>query len=54
MTKKHTGLIGAFILFKSKKFPYAFGNARFYGSMGGKPMNASVVGMAATKNGQGY
>ncbi len=27
---------------------FAFGNAQFYGSMGGKPLNAPVVGVAAT------
>ena len=30
------------------------GSARFYGSMGGKPLNAPVVGMAATPDGKGY
>jgi hypothetical protein len=25
---------------------FSFGSARFYGSMGGKPLNARVVGMA--------
>ena len=33
---------------------FAFGDARFYGSMGGKPLNAAVVGMAATPDGKGY
>ena len=33
---------------------FAFGNAGFLGSMGGKHLNQSVVGMAATPNGQGY
>jgi hypothetical protein len=32
----------------------AFGGAGFNGSMGGKAMNAPVVGMAATPDGQGY
>src|SRR5690349_15582383 len=27
---------------------FAFGDAAFYGSMGGKPLNAGVVGLAAT------
>ena len=26
---------------------FAFGDANFYGSMGGKPLNAPMVGMAA-------
>jgi len=34
--------------------PSAFGSAAFYGSMGGKPLDAPVVGMAATPDGHGY
>jgi N-acetylmuramoyl-L-alanine amidase len=33
---------------------FAFGDAGFYGSMGGRPLNAPVVGMAATPDGGGY
>ena len=33
---------------------FAFGDAGFYGSMGGKPLNAGVVGIAATPDGKGY
>ena len=33
---------------------FAFGDANFYGSMGGKPLNKPIVGMAATPDGQGY
>jgi hypothetical protein len=33
---------------------FAFGDAGFFGSMGGKPLNAPVVGMAATPDGKGY
>ncbi len=33
---------------------FAFGQARFYGSMGGKPLNKPVVGMAPTGDGNGY
>ena len=33
---------------------FAFGDAGFYGSMGGKPLNAPVVGIAATPDGKGY
>jgi ribosomal protein L24E len=33
---------------------FSFGTAQFYGSMGGKALNAPVVGIAATPNGQGY
>ena len=32
---------------------FAFGDAKFFGSMGGKPLNAPIVGMAATRRG-GY
>ncbi|MHB8220955.1 MAG: right-handed parallel beta-helix repeat-containing protein, partial [Acidimicrobiales bacterium] len=32
---------------------FAFGDATFYGSMGGKSLNAPVVGIAATPNGKG-
>jgi hypothetical protein len=33
---------------------FSFGNAIFYGSMGGTPLNAPVVGMAVTHDGGGY
>jgi hypothetical protein len=33
---------------------FAFGNATFYGSMGGKPLNEPIVGIAATPDGRGY
>ena len=33
---------------------FAFGDAGFYGSMGGKPLNAPVVGITATPDGKGY
>ncbi len=33
---------------------FAFGDARFYGSMGGRPIDAPVVGMASTPDGGGY
>ena len=33
---------------------FAFGDAGFFGSMGGSPLNARVVGMAATPDGRGY
>ncbi len=33
---------------------FAFGDAAFYGSMGGHPLNAPIVGIAATPDGQGY
>jgi len=33
---------------------FDFGDAKFYGSMGGKPLNKPVVGSAATSTGGGY
>jgi len=33
---------------------FSFKDAQFYGSMGGKHLNAPVVGMAATPDGKGY
>jgi acetyl esterase/lipase len=33
---------------------FTFGDAQFYGSMGGHPLNAPVVGMASTPGGGGY
>src|SRR6266566_4323612 len=33
---------------------FAFGDAGFYGSMGGQSLNAPVVGIAATRDGRGY
>src|ERR1700694_2248258 len=33
---------------------FAFGQAGFYGSMGGHPLNQPVVGMASTPDGRGY
>ncbi|HVF75726.1 MAG TPA: Calx-beta domain-containing protein [Acidimicrobiales bacterium] len=33
---------------------FAFGNAKFHGSMGGQPLNQPIVGMASTPSGNGY
>ena len=33
---------------------FSFGDAAFHGSMGGTPLNAPIVGMAATPDGAGY
>jgi hypothetical protein len=33
---------------------FSFGNAQFYGSMGGTPLNSPVVGMASTPDHGGY
>jgi hypothetical protein len=33
---------------------FSFGDAAFYGSLGGKPLNKPIVGMAARPTGKGY
>jgi hypothetical protein len=33
---------------------FSFGDAAFFGSMGGKPLDQPMVGMAATPTGRGY
>ncbi len=33
---------------------FSYGDAKFFGSMGGKHLNAPIVGMAATPDGKGY
>jgi hypothetical protein len=33
---------------------FAYGTAGFYGSMGGKPLNQPIVGLASTPDGKGY
>ena len=33
---------------------FTYGDAQFHGSMGGKPLNEPIVGMAATPGGGGY
>ena len=33
---------------------FSFGTANYYGSMGGKPLDKPIVGMAATPDGSGY
>ena len=33
---------------------FSYGNAQFYGSRGGQPLNKPIVGMAASPDGQGY
>ena len=33
---------------------FSFGNAAFYGSMGGKPLNKPIVGLAPSPGGTGY
>ena len=33
---------------------FAFGNAQFYGSMGGQSLNKPIVAIASTPDGKGY
>jgi hypothetical protein len=33
---------------------FSYGDAAFYGSMGGEPLNAPIVSAAATPSGEGY
>jgi hypothetical protein len=45
---------GGYWLVSSNGAVFAFGDARFFGSMGGTTLNAPIVGIAATPNGGGY
>ncbi len=45
---------GGYWLVASDGGIFAFGDARFDGSMGGTPLNAPIVGMAPTPDGGGY
>ena len=49
-----SGGIDGYWLVASDGGIFSFGAAKFYGSMGGKPLNEPVVGMAATPTGGGY
>jgi hypothetical protein len=46
--------VSAYWLVASDGGIFSLGGAGFYGSMGGHPLNAPVVGMAGTNNSQGY
>ena len=45
---------GGYWLVASDGGIFAFGDAHFYGSIGGLPLNQPIVGMAATPDGSGY
>ena len=49
-----TPTAGGYWLVASDGGVFAFGDAGFYGSMGGRPLNAPSSGMAATPDGRGY
>jgi hypothetical protein len=45
---------GGYWLVASDGGIFTFGDAPFLGSMGGKPLNQPIVGMASTSEGGGY
>jgi hypothetical protein len=45
---------GGYWLVASDGGIFAFGDAGFFGSTGGQPLNKPVVGMASTPDGKGY
>jgi SpoIID/LytB domain protein len=49
-----SGGVNGYWLLAADAGVFAFGKAAFHGSMGGKPLNKPVVGMAATPSGGGY
>jgi SpoIID/LytB domain protein len=49
-----SGGVGGYWLAAANGAVFSFGNATFYGSMGGTPLNQPVVGMAATPDSAGY
>ncbi|MGH9087298.1 MAG: SpoIID/LytB domain-containing protein, partial [Acidimicrobiales bacterium] len=51
---KPSGGVGGYWEVASDGGIFSFGNAGFHGSMGGKPLNQPIVGMAATPTGGGY
>ncbi len=59
LTRPIVGIAGqpsatGYWLFAGDGSVYAFGSAGFYGSMGGRGLNAPIVGMASTPSGRGY
>ena len=45
---------GGYWMFAADGGVFTFGNARFFGSMGARPLNRPIVGGAATPTGRGY
>jgi len=45
---------GGYLQVASDGGVFAYGSEAYYGSMGGKPLNSPIVGMAATPDGGGY
>ena len=52
MVRTHSG--AGYYIVGSDGGVFAYGDAQFYGSMGGQTMNAPVVGMELTSSGAGY
>jgi peptidoglycan hydrolase-like amidase len=49
-----SGGVGGYWIDASDGGVFSFGNAHFFGSMGGKPLNQAMVGMVGTHDAQGY
>jgi peptidoglycan hydrolase-like amidase len=49
-----SGGVGGYWIDASDGGVFSFGNAQFFGSMGGKPLNQPMVGMVGTHDAQGY
>ncbi len=54
ISNQPSGGIGGYWIVASDGGMFSFGNAQYHGSMGGRHLNAPVVGMAATSDHQGY
>ncbi len=53
-TGQPSGGVGGYWINAADGGVFSFGNAQFHGSMGGIPLNAPVVGIAATHDANGY
>ncbi|HMD46638.1 MAG TPA: SpoIID/LytB domain-containing protein [Acidimicrobiales bacterium] len=54
VSSQPSGGVGGYWLSAADGAIFSFGNAAFYGSMGGHPLNEPVVGMAPTPDHRGY
>jgi SpoIID/LytB domain protein len=54
VTNEATGGMGGYWMVAKDGGIFSFGNAHFYGSMGGRPLNQPMVGMTGTQNDGGY
>jgi hypothetical protein len=53
-TTARSTLINGYWLYAADGGVFAFGDAGFYGSMAGRPLNSPIVAMMATPTGKGY